>query len=328
LSEVEDTIRQRLANQRAAVERDKVLEPIREAMKDYNYVRTELLIRYAQPGEVKEDEIPPVPPEVRKRDAEEVAKIAKLAEEAGLQVKQTKLISFNEIDDIPIGKSTAVDDGIDYSRFAFSGLARDFKPTLTSADGASYMVWKIDDQAERTPTLDEIRPEVVREWKMIKARDLAKADAERLAKEAQASKQSLTEFFADQKQHPVTTTEPFSWRTQGTVPDNPRNTQVRLSEVDGVVDAGPEFMETVFDKLKTGEVGVAPNHSETTMYIVRIDAHAATDEALRENFLAAPGPWTQLAVQANQRAVYTALAEDLKSWAHVEWQRPPDTFEQ
>jgi hypothetical protein len=85
----------------------------------------------------------------------------------------------------------------------------------------------------------------------------------------------------------VIETDPFSWMTHGELrsrmeaPTGPP----MLSEVEGVDNAGHDFMEKVFS-LKPGEVGVALNHPQTYVYVVKPRSQETSPRVLLETFVA------------------------------------------
>ena len=86
-------------------------------------------------------------------------------------------------------------DSVPFDRLAYSASARLYSPIETSdsrspdGGGHRFLAWKVEDEAARVPTLSEVRPEVVKAWKLAKARPLAEAEARKLkaAVEAEGS---------------------------------------------------------------------------------------------------------------------------------------------
>jgi len=60
-----------------------------------------------------------------------------------------------------------------------------------------FLAWRTDERKGRSLSFTEAKPRVVEAWKRLKARDLAKAEAERLANELRA-KPSQSEFVIDE----------------------------------------------------------------------------------------------------------------------------------
>ena len=124
----------------------------------------------------------------------------------------------------------------------------------------------------------------------------------------------------------VVKTDPFAYLTIGSVSRDTQQVQsFRLSEPEGIVAAGPEFMEKVFN-LKEGEVGAAPNHDHSIAYVVRIAEHQNTPAELPQAFLSEADTWYGVPAMARgraQSAVRVVLADMLES-AGVKWERDAD----
>ena len=162
------------------------------------------------------------------------------------------------------------------SRFSVatsSSISR-FRPY--DLDANRYLAMKTQDIPGKVPTLDEVRGEVVRAWKLREAGKLALKRAEELAKKAQDAGGSLTDAIAGDESLKIVKTDPFAFFTIGNVSRDTQQVQsFRLSEPDGIVAAGPEFMEKVF-ALKEGEVAAAPNHDHSIAYVAKIAEHQNT----------------------------------------------------
>ena len=310
LDEVASDIRRELARQQAAEQVQEALAPLNAEMGVYSrqYIGWQL-----NQGEQPTSDPPPAP------------NLQQQAREAGLEYDETEMISYFDLREMPLGQATVASVGQPLATFAFAGQLGAYRPTLAiGADGSGYLVWKTAEREEYVPELAEIRDEVVQAWKRVEARELALERAKQLAAEAEEKNQPLTEVFPDRQ---VTQTDPFSWLTLGAVPQQMGRQQPepRLGQIEGVEDAGPAFMEQVF-ALDEGEVGAAMNHPQTVAYVVRPLRHAASLDALHEQFLAQPGPWQQMAQMQNRQQVLLALNRSLSEDAELDWLRPPDTF--
>ncbi len=314
LEEVAGDIRRELARQRAAEQVQQVLQPLGSELN--TYARELIGWELAQAENEAEGTAQPKP-------APPDAKLKQMAQQAGLEYGQTKEVDFFELQDTPLGQATVASIGQPFASYAFLAQIGEYRPTVAIGDdGSGYLIWKTSEQEDRIPALEEIREEVVRAWKLVRARELAQEQAKQLAQQAEQADKPLAEVFP---QREVKRVGPFSWLTLGAVPQQMGGQpQARLSEVEGVENAGPDFMEQVF-ALDEGEVGVAMNQPETIAYVIRLASHAATREALRERFLSEPGPWQQMALMQNRQQVILALNEELVKRAEVEWHRPPDT---
>lgn len=309
LAEVEDTIRMRLAQQKAA---QKVQEALRPAVEAIGKYASDLRI-WQLTAEEAPDAVPPkpTPPDMKA-----------IAQKNNLEYGKTKLASYYELRETPLGQSTVTSSGAPYAAVAFGTQLRLYDPTMTvGIDGDGYAVWKAAEREEYVPRLKEVRAEVVRAWKMIQARKLAELKAKELAEQANEQDKPLSEVFPKRE---VVETDPFSWLTFGAVPRRGRFPEPRLGQVAGVKDAGPKFMEQAFS-LKEGEAGVAMNYPQTVAYVVQPQSHLTDLEALRRRFQTRPDMARRLAMTQNQRRVSSALDQSLLAQSEVDWKRPPDS---
>lgn len=191
------------------------------------------------------------------------------------------------------------------------------------AGGNSYAFWKIEDRPQQVGKLSDegMKDRVVKDWKLSKARDLAKARGEELLAQvnvAVKAGQPLSGVIAGQTVNgqPATTTEAefgtstgpavltitetnrFSWLvSRRNVPAESfmaGGEQPRLSLIDGVSNPGMDFYETVADKMSVGEVRLLPNGDRSAWYIVQLKSRdgvaadgspdAAVQAALQREF--------------------------------------------
>ncbi len=158
-----------------------------------------------------------------------------------------------------------------------------------------YAYWKLADVPPREPEFAEVKDKVVAEWKIAQARPLAERRAKDLAEKVSASKESMLDLLpketvtgaADGDRLSVRTTPPFSWLTM------PRNLPFQfnpmfspppqLSTVEGVEQAGRDFMKAVFEEIGAGQTGVAVNESKSVYYVVHVKDRDATPAAEGDN---------------------------------------------
>ncbi len=216
---------------------------------------------------------------------------------------------------------------VPFVEFAFANSLPLYKPEIESDNENNYFLfWKTQEEPAYVPPLDQIRDKVVRAWKLIKARELARQRAEEYAQQARSLNKPLTELFGSQANLKVTATEPFSWLTLGNIPADP-SAQPRLSAVEGVEGAGTDFMESVFSQ-QAGGVGIALNEPEDTVYVVKVLEFQPPAEALRDQF-ASENPSRYMSAAADaQRAIYQAWLADLNREADVTWLRQADARRQ
>jgi hypothetical protein len=316
LDEVRDQIRREIAQ-------IKVSEQLEALMGKLQGELNESYTEYfgaALDAEAEGKEVPPPPAKL--------ADLTEMAKANSLVYQKTDPASMIELRETAIGKSVRPDEN--NMPFYYSIFGRDverFAPIATyDLDNNRYLAMKTDDIAGKVPKLDEVREKVIRAWKIRKAGELAQKKAEELAKKAQETGASLTDTFVDDPNVKVVKTDPFSFLTVGTVSrDTQQVESFRLSEPEGIIAAGPEFMEKVFG-LKEGEVAAAPNHDDSVVYIVKIAEHQNSPAELQQAFLAEADTWYGIGAMSRgraQTAVRVMLAEMVED-AGVDWLRDPD----
>ena len=187
-----------------------------------------------------------------------------------------------------------------------------------------YLFWKVEDSKQKVQEFEDpgVREQVLLEWKMSEARKLAKKAAETLAGECRKSGQSFEITFVERPELGVVSTRPFSWMTYGNVPLGTARTPARLSQVEGVDMAGPEFMRAVF-QLKQGQVGVAMNHPETIAYVVRASEINPPRSTLWAQFQVDNFATYADVASADRGQMFQAWQDELRETAGLEWVRPP-----
>ena len=192
--------------------------------------------------------------------------------------------------------------------------------TSRDIDGNRYISWKTEDQPEFTPSFQSAREDVVRAWRIVEARPLARKAAEAIASEAAADK-TLEAVAAARGGLEVEKVGPFTWLTRGTAPFGSAPV---LSQPDGLAMPGEEIMATVF-ALEPGRSGVAFNDPKTVCYAIRLASLEPDDARLEDLFLAAAGDFRRLASVADDdtRGVYDRWMKSLEERQAVSWKREP-----
>ena len=286
LDQVKDIIRRQLAEQKVADELPAMMTRMAGQLEgEYDKYSGEVLNADA------DKKAPPPTPK-------SLTDLAPLAEKNGLKSGKTGPMSELQLLDTPLGKTTDVDTPKPLLGMLFASKEIDlFKPVVTrNAAGDRFIVLKTSDTPSRVPPLSEIRDEVVKAWKHQKAAELAEKHAQETAKKAEASKQPLMTYFADDPKVKVVRTDPFSELTGGdigVVNGQLQQQPYRLSQPDGIVSPGPEFMKQVF-QLKDGEVTAALNNDHTIAYVIRMVEHQPPLAELRSAFLAEANNWPGL----------------------------------
>ncbi len=312
LDKVQDTIRESLASQKAAKQIDDIFEELGAAMRRY----TDELDRYSVGKETDTRAAAPAP-----------FPFAALAKSKGVEAKELPLVTAAEASAEDIGRVAFAAGGAQairsFADFAYSDTLRTYQPNiLADNEGNSYLFWKTEEEAAYVPKFEKIRERVLSAWKLVEARNPARKRAEEYAAQARAADKPLAEFFSTQANLKVTDTNSFSWLTMGNVPFDP-NAQLRISDVDGVDRVGQEFMEAVFE-LSPGGVGVAMNHPQDTVYVVRLIEYARSLDELREDFASERQNRYLAVADPERRSTYLAWLADLNRDAGVHWLRKPD----
>ncbi|MFM7035386.1 MAG: hypothetical protein ACKOYJ_09460 [Planctomycetia bacterium] len=193
---------------------------------------------------------------------------------------------------------------------------------VTSRDiaGNRYLSWKVEDQPEFTPSFEAARPQVEQAWKIVQGRGIARKKAEAIAAET-AGKPSLKDAIAGREGVEVVTVGPFSWLTQGTVP---QGTPPSLSDPPGLVMAGEDLMRAVF-AIEPGQTTVAFNEPKTICYAIRMESLTPPVADLRETFVAQKDDQRRIAMvaQGEFSEAFGRWFDDLETKHGLQWKRQP-----
>ena len=334
-------IRRQIINDRVAARLDSKIRKAEEEMtKRADEIHAAML---PQPGQRKSD---------KKVDHEAISTDLKAWASANdFRYGVTDLISIEELanpDEHPIGaaaenspdpfnaRSVAMQAGqSDPKQIYFPSVAID------RITGNRYCWWKVDDVAARPGELTDkgMREKVIAAWKAQQARkpteDRANAIAEKVRK---AESKPMADVLAGETVTgkegslllTVRETEPFTWLRRGVAPpQNPfASPPPELSTISAVDKADDKFMETIFQTLKDGETGVAPNADKSIYYVVRVKNRVPSTEAgeeeMRKQFLASrddffpdPRPFMRMFRQSP----YVQILEQEQATLFMDWQR-------
>jgi hypothetical protein len=218
------------------------------------------------------------------------ARLQAFAAENHLTYTETKPMTQQELTanlDEPIGLATEPSAdfrsrGQSVAREVFSNDSLYYPRRANSIFGdKTYAYWKTADIPSKVPDFADVKTQVAEAWKFFQARPRAQKRAEELAELVQTSNKPITEALSgqtitgkdDSPAVVVKTTPPFSWLSM------PRNlpfqfnqgfTPPTISVVDGVRQPGDAFMKKVFEDLKVGDTGVAPNGPRSDFYVVHV----------------------------------------------------------
>ncbi len=318
LEKVRDTIRERLARERAAGEINRIFSQIEEVLNRYSSEFVLWQTTQQDGGKVP----PPTPPDF---DA--------LGLKYGVAAVTLNPMSALELDrDTDLGKSYDLRVVQGYPMRGQAFLTLTFSPTFpvfrlvrtTDDDQNQFLAWKTANMADYTPPLDKIRGDVVRAWKLIEAREFVRKRAESLADRARQDKdKTMRQTLSAEPGVEVIEPDPFTWLTTGSVPFDMSNMQAaRLTPITQLNNAGPEFMQKVFS-LKEGEIGVAWNFPQSVMYVIQLKKFEESEAVLHARFMsynferyAAAG--LDLSEKMQQRWLGMIQAEQ-----GLKWERPP-----
>ena len=132
----------------------------------------------------------------------------------------------------------------------------------------------------------------------------------------------------------VIETPEFTWlSTPQSVPGAPQDPMT--TEIPLIKNAGNDFMKVVFEELKEGEVGVAPNADRSAYYVVKVigretskDDGGVAEQQRHKQFLAErfaglypiiKSPYEAIA-QLPQRAIDQAWRQSFEKRHSVEWE--------
>jgi hypothetical protein len=195
---------------------------------------------------------------------------------------------------------------------------RTYRPDMgTSLDGETeFLWWRTKDQPSYVPKFEDVRTEVLRTWKMVKARDLATAKAKEYADEANKAHKTLKDLFKDHAGLTPLEIGPFSWLSRpNTPPMYGQPMTFSISKLSGIDDAGQDFMREVFD-LDTGSAGTAMNQPKTVAYTIQLQSVQPSDTTLHSQFLsqlALPyGDPSLQAARANANVTFMNLLKSIQ----------------
>lgn len=296
LSEVRDSVRRRLAAERVGERVDEAFEKVQTALANY---ADELAYAEAIAADASDETEEEVDADAPKPDEIPFPNLATiLLDYPGLEIRETPLLGPVQLRrETELGESgrfmqQMVNVGgalqpyvqnINFVDYAYSQGLRKFEPieSLRQEPSARYLSWKTDEAEPETPTLDDVRDQVVAAWKLDQARPKAEERAKALqalldaAPEAPIAEALGTEGIA------VLEPGPFTWTNAGLTG---AATEPRLTRVPGLDQVGPDFMQSVFSTAE-GATGVAFNHPRTEVYVFRVKRFLNTIETMQSLFM-------------------------------------------
>jgi hypothetical protein len=277
LEEVKDTIRNKLARDKAVVEVRKAMDRVYAEL-DTEYKPYSFAVVTAK-SDKKELPKPPAA----------LTNLKERAAATGLASEETVLLTQREMADTFVGKARDVQTDtqpVGLSAYADLNL---YQPLLAKdLDGNFYLVTKVEDVAENIPTFDNAKEQVEKQYKEREAAKLALKKAEELATAAQKSGDSLKVALAG-KPYEIINTDFFSFLTFGTTAADMQQGP-KLGDAPPLEAVGPDIMRKAFE-LKDKEVAALLNYDQSNAYVFRLDRRESTPEELHNLFLKEANNW-------------------------------------
>ncbi len=255
-----------------------------------------------------------------------------LARKSGVETRKTSLLASDALlfsEEHTLGKSYVGETPSEATAIfnsAYQGSPL-FQPQQSQdVQGNHYLFWKTEDKDAYLPTLEEVRGDVEEAWNRQAARKLAVAEANKLADEARKSGKPLNEAFANRADLPVTTPRPFTWKFGGFM-FGQQEIPIRTSTVEGVEEAGDDFMRTAYG-LNIGEIGVAMNETKSAAYLMRLVNTTPDVNVLHTMFLATPYGAYGRAGEADALRRQAQWRQELNVQANLQWLRAPQDLMQ
>ena len=170
-----------------------------------------------------------------------------------------KISDGKDFDHTMFDKKTALSEGVE------------FNDTL----GPRYLARKLADEPAHVAPLKEVRDQVVRAWKIEKARPIAKKAAEDYAAKLRTEGGVIKSLTAEDR--PVLSIDNVT-KLQPGMPIPPQfpgefrfqRGPAGPTELRQIPEAGPNLLDAMF-ALKAGDVAVSPDRPETTFYVMTLD---------------------------------------------------------
>lgn len=307
LEEVSDEIRKRVAQQKAVEE---ISSKMREIKLELELAYEDYFSDVLDAEDLKQEL--PTPPEV-------LSDLSSLAEKHGLEFDSIDDISLKDLRENPLGATRNLEDSStqDYGFWirCFGGdKLKLYEPALHyDTDSNLYLLMITARKEKKIPSFEEAREQVVEAWKKQKAAELALAEAEKLAKEANDNGSPLSSLFLEDDDRGSFETAPFAFLKVVNFSQQTGQVTLGLSQPDQIIAAGPDLMAKVFG-LKNDEVGAVLNHDQSIAYLVRVAAHLAPEDELHRDFLREGLSWYGMRPMQQRRTL--RAVQELRSMVY------------
>jgi hypothetical protein len=307
-SELRDSLAEALA-------REKANEEVRET---FDKIREEVIDKFADAYHKVEDEITDAKKDGAPTEGfvlPQADDLSGVAKKYGMTHEITPLIDRREAEHY--GRISLARAGSGQSQDSKTFASTIFEPKtplyegfeLNDILGDRYLVRKIADVPAHVADLKEVRDQVVRAWKLEKARPLAQKAAEELAAKLKAGGGEIKDSTISDR--PVTTIGPVTKLKPGMpIPSQFqfRRGPATLTEIPQIPEAGPALIDSLF-ALKPGEVAVEPDLPKSTYYVMTLDRRDPV------SFMALMGPngsmasyWSETRMEVMRKAYTEGMA--------------------
>lgn len=243
--------------------------------------------------------------------------LAALAKDNKLDFASTGLMTYQTFAETPLKDlrledvTATVDAGSEF--FGKTPLLQ--SKVFSNPEGELFVVWKTEDVAEHTPSLDEegVKQQAIDQIKFREARKLAEAEAKTLADKAIKEQLPLKSCLGDAAFVPPQ----FTWMTFGPVINPNMQRRIYLSPIESVQDVGFDFMSALF-QMKAGEIKSVVNSSESIFYVVRMIELTPIDQ-LYARFCVTPEYEYAQARTPDSQYFYSDLREKLEKDSGLKW---------
>ena len=208
---------------------------------------------------------------------EDLAAVAKkygLDHEISPPLTQEEAENFGAISKARTGSGRG-NDGTDFDHTLFARKSALYEGIELSRDGDRYLARKLSDEPAHVAPLAEIRDQVVRAWKVEKARPIARKAAEDYAAKLKAEGGVIRGMTVEDR--PVVLIDEVTKLKSGMPVPSQVNGEFRFergpatpAEIPQIPEAGPKLLDALF-ALKPGAVAVEPDQPETSFYVMTLD---------------------------------------------------------
>ncbi|MEN6457710.1 MAG: hypothetical protein ABFC63_02165 [Thermoguttaceae bacterium] len=308
-----DELKARIRRYLATMAIDKLFDELKERISEYGSgPYADYVLQKTEAKEGAKIELPPEP------------KFEEFAKKHGLTAGKTGLMALWDLQTTDIGVSYVPASRNYLWQYAFrpSPLFR-CETAIGQKGDKRTLFWKNEEREQHIPKFAEARAEVLRQWQLIHARDIARKTAEKLAAEARKANKSLKQAFVERSEYHVILPGKFTWLTFPNIASGWQQ-PARLSAVDGIPMAGWDFMQEVF-RLELGQVGVAFNAPKTVAYVIRPSEFTPSYVALRLMFEKEPYSMYFMAAEKDINDLRRAWFDEVKKSVGFAWGPGRDT---